>query len=105
MKESIINKRTAMKTKLLTALCLVTFLASAIPARADDDKSLPAIIDVGLVRPGCFAATVGGSVLFVLALPFAAMSGTVKQTAHSLVVYPARATFTRPVGDFSSLED
>jgi hypothetical protein len=94
-----------MKTKLLTALCALTVLASATPAHADDDKSLPAIVDLGLVRPGCFVATVGGSALFLLALPFAAMSKSVKKTAHSLVVYPARATFKRPVGDFTSLED
>ena len=94
-----------MKTKLLTAMCAVTLLASASPARADDDKTLPAIVDVGLVRPGCLAATIGGSALFVLTLPFAAMSRSVKKTAHALVVYPAKATFTRPVGEFSSLED
>ena len=94
-----------MKIKLLTALCAVTLLASATPAHADEDKTLPAIVDVGLVRPGCFVETVGGTALFVIALPFAAMSKSVKKTAHSLVVYPARATFTRPVGDFSSLED
>jgi hypothetical protein len=94
-----------MKTKLLTALCAVTVLASATPAHADEDKTLPAIIDVGLVRPGCLAATIGGSALFVLALPFSAMSKSVKKSAHALVVYPARATFKRPVGDFSSLED
>jgi hypothetical protein len=28
----------------------------------------------------------------------------VKETAHTLVVQPAQATFTRPVGDFTSLE-
>ena len=94
-----------MKTKLLTALCALTVLASATPAHADEDKTLPSIIDVGLVRPGCLAATIGGSALFVLALPFSAMSKSVKKTAHALVVYPAKATFTRPVGDFSSLED
>jgi len=94
-----------MKTKLLTALCAVTVLASATPAHADEDKTLPAIIDVGLVRPGCLAATIGGSALFVLALPFSAMSKSVKKSAHALVVYPAKATFTRPVGDFTSLED
>jgi hypothetical protein len=94
-----------MKTKLLTALCAVTILASATPVHAQEDKTLPALFDVGLVRPGCLAATIGGSALFVLALPFAAMSKSVKKTAHSLVVYPAKATFDRPVGDFSSLED
>ena len=94
-----------MKTKLLAALCAVTLLASATPASADEDRSLPTAVDLAVVRPGCFIATIGGSALFVLALPFAAMSHSVKKTAHSLVVVPARATFTRPVGDYTSLED
>jgi hypothetical protein len=45
-----------------------------------------------------------GSVVFVAALPFAAASGSIKATAHTLVVDPAKATFTRPLGDFSSLD-
>jgi hypothetical protein len=94
-----------MKTKLLTALCAVTLLATATPASADEDHALPAAIDLGLVRPGCLAATIGGSALFVLALPFAAMSHSIKKTAHTLVVVPAKATFTRPVGDYTTLED
>ncbi|HWD91283.1 MAG TPA: hypothetical protein VG938_02940 [Verrucomicrobiae bacterium] len=94
-----------MKTKLLTALCALTLLSTATPAGAAEDKSLDALADVALVRPGCFVATVGGAALFVVCLPFAAMSRSVKKTAHNLVTVPARATFTRPVGDFSSLED
>jgi len=94
-----------MKTKLLTALCALTLLSSITPAAAEDDKSLDALADVALVRPGCFVATVGGAALFVVCLPFAAMSKSVKKTAHALVVTPARATFTRPVGDFTALEE
>jgi hypothetical protein len=94
-----------MKTKLLTALCALTILSSATPALASDDKSLEALADVALVRPGCFVATVGGTALFIVALPFAAMSKSVKKTARALIVSPARATFTRPVGDFSSLQE
>lgn len=95
-----------MKTKLLTALCAFTVLLSTTtPAGAEEDKSLNAVVDVGLVRPGCFIATVGGSALFILCLPFAAMSRSVKKTAHTLVCVPAKATFTRPVGDFSDLQD
>jgi hypothetical protein len=94
-----------MKTKLLTALCALTLLAAATPVHAEEDRTLSTIADVTVVRPGCFIATVGGSALFVLALPFAAMSHSVHKTAHTLVVYPARATFTRPVGDYSSLEE
>jgi hypothetical protein len=43
---------------------------------------------------------VAGSALFVVCLPFAALSKSVKSTAHALVVAPAQATFTRPLGDF-----
>jgi hypothetical protein len=94
-----------MKIKLLTTLCALALLSSVTPASAGEEKSLNALADVALVRPGCFVATVGGTALFIAALPFAAMSKSVKKTAHNLVVYPAKATFTRPVGDFSSLED
>jgi hypothetical protein len=94
-----------MKTKLLTALCALALLSSATPASAGEEGTLGALADLGLVRPGCFVATVGGTALFIVALPFAAMSGSVKKTAQTLVVIPAKATFTRPVGDFTSIED
>jgi hypothetical protein len=94
-----------MKTKLLTALCALTVLSTTMPAVAGEDKSLEALADVALVRPGCFVATVGGTALFIVALPFAAMSRSVKKTAHTLITNPAKATFTRPVGDFSTIED
>jgi len=94
-----------MKTKLLIALCALAVLSSATPTVAAEDKSLEALADVALVRPGCFVATIGGTALFIVALPFAAMSKSVKKTAHTLIANPAKATFTRPVGDFSSLED
>jgi hypothetical protein len=94
-----------MKTKLLTALCALTVLSTTMPAVAGEDKSLEALADVAIVRPGCFVATVGGTALFIVALPFAAMSRSVKKTAHTLITNPAKATFTRPVGDFSTIED
>ena len=93
-----------MKTKLLTAICALTLLSSATPCFAQD-KQLDVVIDVGLVRPSCFLVTVAGSALFVVILPIAAISKSVKKTEHTLVAEPARATFTRPVGDFSSLEE
>jgi len=93
-----------MKTKLLTAIFALTLLSSATPCSAQD-KQLEAVIDVGLVRPSCFVVTVAGSALFVAILPIAAISKSVKKTEHTLVTVPARATFTRPVGDFSSLDE
>ena len=67
----------------------------------------PAVMaaDVLLVRPVCFASTVVGSALFVVALPVAALAKSVKPVAHAMVVVPAKATFTRPVGDMDALMD
>jgi hypothetical protein len=95
-----------MKTKLITALCAIAMLsmsANTASAAADDDLKVAA--DTLVVRPVCLAATIIGSGLFVISLPIAALSHSVKKTAHYLVVRPARATFTRPLGDMEGLED
>lgn len=96
--------RTAMKTKILIAICALGLLSIATPASAQD-RQLEVVADVGLVRPGCFVVTLAGSALFVAILPIAAISKSVKKTEHTLVTVPAKATFTRPIGDFSSLEE
>jgi hypothetical protein len=69
-----------------------------------DDGSPEAIAaDVLVARPACLVATVVGSAVFVLALPFAAMSKSVKKTGKTLVGGPAKATFSRDLGDFTDL--
>jgi hypothetical protein len=95
-----------MKTKLITALCAVAILSmSANTASAASDDDLKVAADTLVVRPVCLAATVVGSALFVVSLPIAAISRSIKKTAHVLVVRPARATFTRRLGDMEALED
>jgi hypothetical protein len=93
-----------MKTKLLTILCagLVGF-GGVGTSRAGGDNSLEVVGDLVLVRPGCLAVTIVGSAIFIVALPFAAASSSVRETADTLVMHPAEATFTRPLGDFSTL--
>jgi hypothetical protein len=94
-----------MKTRIVTFCCVVAALLAQVPqANAIDDGSAEAIAaDVIFVRPLCFASTVIGSALFIVALPVAAISGSTQQTAKALVVRPARATFTRPIGDMTDL--
>ena len=93
-----------MKTKLLTILGagLIGF-GGVSNSRAAEDNSLQIVGDLALARPGCLAATIIGTAVFIVALPFAAASGSVRETADTLVVHPAQATFTRPLGDFSTL--
>jgi hypothetical protein len=94
-----------MKTKLLILLCALTLVMGNVNvSRAGNDDDIATITDVALVRPGCFLATIVGSAVFVVALPIAAVSGSVHSTADTLVIGPAQATFTRPLGDFTSLQ-
>ena len=90
-----------MKTKLLTtAVCVLALaLSGALPAAASGGTTVNAAVDVVLARPISFAATITGSALFIVSLPFAAASRSIEKTAHTLVVAPAKDTFTRPVGD------
>ena len=85
-------------------MCVIVIgLCSVNAGHASEDDPLDVVADLALVRPGCFVATVLGSVVFIVALPIAVISRSVKQTADTLVVQPAKATFTRPLGDFSTL--
>ena len=93
-----------MKTKLITAICALALLgAGATPCSAADDVEIAT--DALIVRPACLVATVLGSALFVVSLPFAAISKSVKKSAHAFVVRPARATFKRSLGDMEALND
>jgi len=52
------------------------------------------------VGPGGLVATVVGAAIYVVALPFAAISGDVRGAGRSLVGAPAAFTFKRKLGDF-----
>ena len=104
---ALFDVRGEMKTKLPTAICVLALtLGTVTPSFAsDDDDPLTVIADTVIVRPGCIVATAIGSVCFVIALPFAAASKSIRKTARTLVVKPARAAFTRPIGDMEALKD
>ena len=89
-----------MKIKIVTVLCVsILGLTSATPALATPSDE--AFFDAVLGRPVGFAATIIGGAVFVVSLPLAAASGSIKPAADKLVGKPARFTFTRPLGDFS----
>jgi len=96
-----------MKTKLITFLCLLAFCFAATNSTVAQTRPDPAMVvaDVVIVRPVCLVATIVGSVFFVVSLPIAAISKSVKVTGDVLVVSPAKATFTRQMGDLDALMD
>lgn len=56
--------------------------------------------DAIFVRPVSFAATVVGTGLFIVSLPFSILGGNVDDAGKNLVLKPAKTTFIRPLGEF-----
>jgi hypothetical protein len=99
--------KSLIATTLVTALLGTTSLASAKTAYFTDDKDADApaaeaiILDTFLLRPLGFAATVVGTTVFVVSLPFSILTRQVDKAAQKLVVAPGKYTFTRPLGQES----
>ncbi len=94
-----------MKTKSTALLCVLAMLFTVVPrAKAYTDPGA-IVLDTILIRPACFVATALGGAVFVISLPFGLISKSVHSAAKSLVVVPAEATFTRPLGDLDALVD
>lgn len=60
------------------------------------------IVDLAAVRPLGIVATLAGTAVFIVAVPFAALGGNTKDVWESLVVDPAEFTFKRPLGEFDN---
>ncbi len=97
-----------MKIKAIIILCALALLLAGTPRAFAGAKSVDpgdVMADILIVRPFCALATLFGSIGFVLSLPVAAASKSIPQTADALVIVPAHATFTRPLGDMQALTD
>ena len=96
-----------MRTKLLTVICVLAVAFGSVGSAFATNNSGPLEVaaDAIVIRPACLVATVVGSAVFMVALPWAAASKSIKKTADTLVVKPAQATFTRPLGDMDALMD
>ncbi len=91
-------------TVLFITLNLPTGLLSGNAYAAQTQPTVPSgaamLIDGIFVRPLGVAATLIGSVVFVVTLPFSLLGGNVDDAGQALVGDPARMTFMRPLGEF-----
>ncbi|MFQ3789486.1 hypothetical protein [Halomonas sp. A29] len=91
--------RVAVATCMAMALSLGAMQAQAQEQRMEARPSGGAMIaDALIARPLLLVATLGGTALFVVSLPFSAMGGNVDAAAETLVKTPAEATFRRCLG-------
>lgn len=90
----------------LLAITLLSAPMSALAANVEDKRTRehadPAVMaaDLILVRPLGFVATLAGSAVFIVSIPFSAIGGNTEEAWESLVVSPATYTFKRPLGGF-----
>ena len=86
--------------KILALVVAVTFLLASVSAFAGTEDDAPVVGDIIFARPLGIVGMVAGAGLFILALPFAALTGSVDKTTTTLLKNPVDYTFSRPMGDF-----
>jgi hypothetical protein len=87
----------------LCATSLVHATANSSYLTKTEDGSVEDIILDGLLlRPGGIVATVVGTAVFVVTLPFSIPTRSVDKAAQKLIVDPAKYTFVRPLGQVDS---
>lgn len=87
-------------------LVLMTALLLCHPALAEvadnQDPNAPSAVAMGadlvIGRPMLLVATALGTAIWLVALPFSAAGGNVKESGDKLVVWPAKNTFVRCLG-------
>jgi len=82
----------------LWATSLVHAAEDSYAARTEDVSAETIIVDGLLLRPGGLVATVVGTAVFVVTLPFSIPTKSVDKAAQKLIVDPAKYTFVRPLG-------
>jgi hypothetical protein len=82
----------------LSVTSLVHAAEDSYTAKTEDVSAEAMIADGLLLRPAGIVATVLGTAVFVVTLPFSIPTKSVDKAAQKLIVDPARYTFVRPLG-------
>ncbi len=101
---SMLRYRKTLSTGILI-ISLLVFPLSALAQTAEISEKTQnspeaMTVDLVLARPIGLAATIIGSVAFVISLPFSASGGNIPEAWDNLVVAPAQYTFHRPLGAY-----
>ena len=90
--------RKSLVAVVATALLAASPLATAA-VRYGDPNFSTMLIDGAIARPLGLGATVVGTAIWIVTLPFSALGGNVGEAADKLIIEPARFTFVRPLGE------
>jgi hypothetical protein len=85
---------------LATPLASNAFAASSVEIKSNDPGAGAMAYDLFLLRPVSAVATVGGSIVWVLGLPFSVLGGNAGKAGKKLIADPLKYTLYRPLGNF-----
>ena len=88
---------------VIAALVIIPFGSISLAQDENQNVEISAekmIFDFILLRPMGIVATILGTSVFVVSLPFSAAGGNSKEAYQKMMVEPASYTFKRPLGDF-----
>jgi hypothetical protein len=93
-------KRVSTKFLVVSLTLLMSHWSFAAAGNSvkEDPSAFAMTADLVLIRPAMFSLTVIGSAVWLVALPFSAAGGNIKESAETLVVGPAMNTFVRCLG-------
>lgn len=91
--------RQSLAAIVAAALLAASPLASADDVRYGDPTYGAMFMDGFVARPLGLGATVVGTAIWIVTLPFSALGGNVSEATDRLIVDPARFTFDRPLGE------
>jgi hypothetical protein len=84
---------------VVSAMFMLVFPLHSQAAEIKETPSAAAMVFDGIiVRPITLVATVIGTALWIVTLPFSALGGNAGDAAETLVLEPAAATFLRCLG-------
>ena len=88
---------------VIVTLIVIPFGSSALAQEYFESREPEGgemIYDTLVIRPVGMIATAVGSIIFVISLPFSALTDSVDDASEKLVKDPYRYTFKRPLGQF-----
>ncbi len=75
------------------------------PTSGRDPTAAEMVADTLVARPLYAVATVAGTAIFLVSLPFSAIGGNIEKSANELMIGPAQGLLTRCLGCIEPLGD
>ena len=96
-------RRTLASFRLATVFAVILTVITSLARAGETDTPRPVTgdaiaVDLLIARPLGLVATVLGTSIWIVGLPFTLINGSTGQAAQKLIVEPAEYTFTRPLG-------